>query len=88
MISSPASYEGNRGKDAKNSCDLRHTGPESKIYDQEMMLSSLTPFSGPTRPKLHEKHHLSSMGGFTLTSINSKCVKFTIRSTFFQTLIK
>ena len=24
MISSPASYEGNRGKDAKNSCDLRH----------------------------------------------------------------
>ena len=37
------------------------TGPESGLYAQEMMPSSLTPFSGQTRPGLHKKHHLSNI---------------------------
>ena len=50
------------------------TGPESRMYAQEMMPSSLTPFSGQTRPGLHKKHHLSNIWACPLSSINSNKV--------------
>ena len=48
MISSPASYEGNRGKDAKNSCDLRH----GKDDRQTEILKGLRGLDVFVRPKL------------------------------------
>ena len=36
---------------------------------KKMMPRILTPISGHTRSRLHEKHHISSAGSFSLISI-------------------